>query len=174
MFLSRKWLALICNGSEGRMGPTMLVHTLLEDKPDRIITTTETTTIDQVMDLLIDNKIGCLPVVSSDGTLVGIVSDKDIFKTIHKTRGDYHSLQVSELMTTKLVVGVPDDDVSYAAGLMSKNWIRHLPIMDGEKIVGMISMRDILKSQMQNAEIENRYLNMYMDSLHRRDKSGDV
>jgi predicted transcriptional regulator len=77
-------------------------------------------------------------------------------------------------MSTELVVGLPEDDLSYIAGMMAKNVIRHVPILDGEKMVGLISQRDISNSYVEKMEFENRYLNLYMDSLHRRDQSGDV
>ncbi len=152
----------------------MLVKTLLENKPREIISAKPSTTVDQAMDLLIQNNIGCLPVIDDDGQLAGIVSDKDIFKKIHKTGGDYHSLKVKDVMTTELIIGLPDDDISYIAGIMDKNWIRHVPIVEAEEVVGLVSLRDIIRSQTNNTEIENRYLNMYMDMLHRRDKSGDA
>ena len=149
----------------------MSVKNILAVKSDRIITTRPDTTIDQAMDLLINNKIGCLPVVENDGKLVGIISDHDIFAKIHATRGDYHSLKVSDLMTTELIVGVPDDELDYIAGVMKKNWIRHVPIVEGDHIIGIISQRDIIKYRVQRAEVENRYL---MDMLHGRDRSGDI
>ena len=151
----------------------MLVKTLLADKPREIITTSRKMSVDAAMDLLITNNIGCLPVVDDDGKLVGIVSDKDIFRKIHQTKGQYHSLTVGDIMTDALIVGLPDDELVYIAGIMDKNWIRHVPILDGEKLVGLISQRDIIRTQAEHHEIENRYLNLYIDGLHSRDKSAD-
>jgi len=151
----------------------MLVKTLLADKPREIITTSRKMSVDAAMDLLITNNIGCLPVVDDDGKLVGIVSDKDIFRKIHQTKGQYHSLTVGDIMTDALIVGLPDDELAYIAGIMDKNWIRHVPILDGEKLVGLISQRDIIRTQAEHHEIENRYLNLYIDGLHSRDKSAD-
>ena len=152
----------------------MLVRTLLEQKPRQVVTAHPTMSVENAMDLLISHNIGCLPIIDREENLVGIVSDKDIFRRIHQTRGQYHALTVEDVMSTDLIVGLPDDDVSYIAGIMDKNWIRHVPIVDGEQIVGLISQRDIIKTESAHREIENRYLNLYMESLHRRDKSGDL
>ena len=149
----------------------MLVKTLLEAKPKQVITAAVETTIEQAMDMLIQNKIGCLPVVGPDKRLVGIISDTDIFKKIHQTKGQYDSLTVQDLMKTELIVGLPDDDINYIAGIMDKNWIRHVPIVDGDNVIGMVSLRDIHKTYVRNKEVENRYL---MDMLEKRDKSGDI
>lgn len=149
----------------------MLVKTMLEKKPKDVITAAGATTIDEAMDLLIKNQIGCLPVVDNDKKLIGIISDKDIFEKIHQTKGKYQGLKVEDLMKTELIVGLPDDDIDYIGGLMEKNYIRHVPIVDGDLVIGMISLRDIHKTFVKNKEIENRYL---MDMLEKRDKSGDI
>ena len=149
----------------------MLVKTLLEAKPKEVITAVVETTIDEAMDMLIKNKIGCLPVLDQGKKLVGIISDTDIFKKIHQTKGQYDSLTVQDLMKTELIVGLPDDDINYIAGIMDKNWIRHVPIVDGDNVIGMVSLRDIHKTYVRNKEVENRYL---MDMLEKRDKSGDI
>ncbi len=152
----------------------MFVRTLLETKDQKLITTTPDASLEKAMDLLIDNGIGCLPVLNGVGKLVGIISDKDIFKKIHETRGDYRKCNVEEVMTAELIVGLPEDDINYIAGVMDKNWIRHVPIVDGEKVIGIVSLRDINKATAENVKIENRYLNLYMEMMNRRDKSGDV
>lgn len=151
----------------------MLVSTLLADKSREIITVKPSASIGRAMDLLISHGIGCLPVLDDGGKLIGIVSDKDIFRKIHETHGNYQSLNVGDIMTTDLIVGLPSDEVTYIAGLMKVNWIRHIPIVDGDKIVGLVSLRDIIKTIAQTTDVENRYLRMYMDGLHTRDRSAD-
>lgn len=151
----------------------MLVKNLLESKPRQIVAVKPEVSVDEAMDLLIRNNIGCLPVVNDNGELVGIVSDKDIFKKVHETKGQYHELSVKDLMTTNLIVGLPDDDIMYIAGIMKKNWIRHVPIVEEGTVVGLVSLRDILKTVTKTTDIENRYLKMYMDGLHSRDRSAD-
>jgi len=149
----------------------MQVKTLLESKPKQIVSSNPSTSIDEAMSLLITNNIGCLPVVDDEDMLVGILSDKDIFARIYQTKGNYQSLKVEDVMTTDLIVGLPSDDIEYIAGVMEKNSIRHVPIVDGEQLIGLISLRDIVKTQTVAREVENRYL---MDMLERRDKSGDI
>jgi CBS domain-containing protein len=149
----------------------MLVKALLEKKPKEVITAVAKTSIDEAMDLLIKHKIGCLPVVDDNLKLIGIISDKDIFEKIHQTKGQYQKLTVEDLMKTELIVGLPDDDINYIAGIMEKNWIRHVPIVADDHVIGIVSQRDIHKTFVRNKEVENRYL---MDMLERRDKSGDI
>ena len=151
----------------------MLVKALLESKPRDIITASLSTPVDEAMDLMISNNIGCLPVVDDAGKPIGIVSDADIFKKIHQTKGEYHQLSVEDIMSTNLIIGVPNDDLNYISGVMAKNWIRHVPIVEGEVMVGLVSLRDIIKTQAENTEIENRYLQLYTGGLGTRDKSAE-
>lgn len=151
----------------------MRVETLIKEKKKKVITASASTSIDEAMDLLIKHDIGCLPVVDKDNELIGIVSDKDIFKKIHQTRGNYHSISVGDVMTSDPVVGVLNDDISYIAGVMNKNWIRHVPIVDGKRVISLVSQRDIIRTQAEHTEIENRYLKLYSDGLGLRDKSAD-
>ncbi|MCB2231690.1 CBS domain-containing protein [bacterium] len=151
----------------------MLVRTLLEQKARDVVTAKSDYSIDKAMDLLITHNIGCLPIVDDDNLLIGIISDKDIFHRIHQTKGEYHHLKVADVMTKDLIVGLPSDDLEYIAGIMDKNWIRHVPIIEEEKIIGLISQRDIIKTTARHTELENRYLNLYLEGLHHRDKSAD-
>ncbi len=144
----------------------MLVKEQLKTRNRDVITIDTETGIVEAMDVLIRNEISCLPVLAKADELVGIVTDKDIFKAIYEHQDGFSSIKVRELMATNLIIGVPDDDMDYVAGLMTKNDIRHVPIMDQQKLVGLISSSDIVKSHRKRIEIENRYLKMYMEGTH--------
>ncbi len=144
----------------------MLVKEQLKARKKDVITITPETGIIEAMDILISNKIGCLPVLGESGELIGIVSDKDIFKAIYEHQDGFSDIIARQLMSTNLIIGVPDDEIDYIAGLMTKNYIRHVPIMDQQKLVGLISTGDVVKVQQKHMEIENRYLKMYMEGTH--------
>jgi CBS domain-containing protein len=151
----------------------MTVKQLLGRDDRTIITIPEDKTLDEAMGIMIEHGISCLPVLDNENELLGLVSDRDIFRKIFQVKGDYLGIKVKDVMSTKIIVGLLEDEVDYIQGVMDQNWIRHLPIMDGEQIVGIVSQRDIIHYKAKNAEFENRYLNFYMEGLHRRDKSGD-
>ena len=137
----------------------MTIKDILNQK---VITTTKTQSLSEAMRILIDNRISCLPVVESDGKLIGIVSDKDIFRKVHETSGAYLNVSVGDCMSTDLIIGVPEDEVAYIAGVMTENRIRHVPICDKDKMIGLISIGDIVKTQMEKIQGENRYLKQYI------------
>jgi len=61
---------------------------------------------------------------------------------------------------------VPDDEVSYIAGVMTNNRIRHVPIVENKQLAGLVSVGDVVKTQMENIQIENRYLKQYIDGSY--------
>ncbi len=144
----------------------MIAKTILSQKKRTMITVTPGTTIKEAMKLLVSNKISCLPVLDGEEKLVGIISDKDIFWKVYETDCQFQTLTVDECMSTDLIVGLPSDDLSYIAGVMTENKIRHVPIVESDRIVGLVSVGDIVKTQMEDIKIENRYLQQYINGSY--------
>ncbi|MBU0985369.1 MAG: CBS domain-containing protein [candidate division Zixibacteria bacterium] len=140
----------------------MKVKDVLKAKQREIITAQPQTTVGEAMELLISNKIGCLPVVDDKDGLVGILSDKDIFLKAHSDPKGFRDCLVRDLMTVDVVIGLPDDSLSYIAGIMTNNRFRHVPILDNQQLAGLISIGDVVKTQMESIAGENRYLRKYI------------
>ena len=144
----------------------MLVKDLLKANPKDLICVRETTEILEAMQLLIRNHISCLLITDGEGHLLGIVSDKDIFKAAYERHCDFTSMRIADLMTTNVIVGVEDDELSYLGGLMTNNRVRHIPIVEQDKLVGLVSIGDVVKAEMANMEAHNRYLWQYIDGTY--------
>lgn len=144
----------------------MLVKTRLEKEKREILSVSPETSVLEMMDMMINKKVGCLPVLDNKGELKGIVDDKDIFQAVHKNAAEFEKLTAKDLMATDLLIGLPTDDINYIAGLMANNNIRYVPIMDESKMVGLMSQGDVMEAQRRHIEIENRYLKLYMDGTH--------
>ena len=144
----------------------MLVKDLLKDKNRDVVTASPSEKIGVVMKKLIENKISCLPVIDDNGKLVGILSDKDVFRGAYENEEHFKRMEVRELMTDDVIIGVVDDDIEYIAAIMTNNRIRHVPIMDEDKMVNLLSVGDIVKAQLRDMEVANRYLRMYIDGSY--------
>jgi len=140
----------------------MKVSEYLDRNPRRLVTALSHTSIPDAMALLIENGISCLPIVNTSDEITGIISDKDIFRAAFNNPAGFTEGVVGDLMTTNLIVGVADDDLDYIAGVMTNNRIRHIPIVDNRRLVGLLSVGDIVKSQLKNVKTENRYLWKYI------------
>ena len=97
--------------------------------------------------MLEHNNIGALPVCSTDGRLCGILTDRDIVTRCLAAGKQPQTTSVREVMTAKIYVGRPDMEVSMAAGLMGKEQIRRLPVMENGKLCGMVSLGDVARKE---------------------------
>ena len=140
----------------------MLVKEILTQKTRNLITVAPETTVKDAMKLLIDHRISCLLVTSEPKKLIGIVSDKDLFKAVYENKGVMETETVDRFMETEVIVGLAEDDVNYIAGLMTINKVRHIPVIEGEDLVGLVSVGDVVKAHMTDIQVENRYLKIYI------------
>ena len=97
--------------------------------------------------MLEHNNIGAMPVCGNDGRICGMITDRDIVIRCLASGRKPDTTSVREVMTTKVYVARPDMDVSTVAGLMGKEQIRRLPVMDKGKLCGMISIGDLAERE---------------------------
>ena len=143
----------------------MKVHDLLGKKPGRIITISPDRTVRDAMQTILDNKVGALPVVDNN-ELKGIISERDMFRIAFDKGEAGFKVRVGDVMTRNLVIGFPGDDVEKVSALMTRNRFRHLPIMDNKKLVGIISIGDIVAANVEKLAVENRYLKDYISGKY--------
>jgi CBS domain-containing protein len=143
------------------------VKTCLEMKEQQLITTSPDDTIETAIRKLVDNKIGAMPVCDNNGNLIGIVSERDLLKECAQRAKNIDKTQIKEIMTRNVVIGIPEDDLDYVMDIMTQKRIRHLPIMNGPKLEGMISIRDVVDIQLEKSRAEARFLNDYISGGYR-------
>lgn len=124
----------------------MKINSILSTKGWEIISIRPDQSIAEAVKLLAERNIGALVVADDAGSLLGIISERDIIRMAAVDRNVF-TLPVSEVMTKRVVVGLPEDDVISVAHTMTEKRFRHLPIIEGDRLVGIISIGDILKAQ---------------------------
>ena len=141
----------------------MKVKDVLSQKGWNAVTIHPERSLRRAMGVMIENQIGALPVVCDDGGLVGIITERDLFRYCFHNRGLDEEAVVADVMTQELIVGVPDDDVDYIASVMTKNRIRHIPIVEDGKLTGIVSIGDVIKNKLKDMSVTNRYLMEYIN-----------
>jgi CBS domain-containing protein len=96
------------------------------------------------------------------GRMVGIITERDVLRSFVKTRKPLTELLVADFMTADVVTGTPEDDVEDAMGLMTRRRIRHLPILDDNRLAGLISIGDVVKAQHDTLSLENHFMKSYI------------
>ena len=139
----------------------MKVRDILKAKGNAFEQIAPEASLKEAMDKIVMKRIGSL-LVMEDNRLQGIITERDLFWRLHRDGDRALNLKVREAMTDNVVIGLPDDDIESVEALMTRNRFRHLPIMDGIEVIGIISIGDIIKILASNLEIENRYLKDYI------------
>ncbi len=139
----------------------MKVKDILHKKGSRVFTIEPDRSVREAIRRLMEHGIGALLVV--EGTDIrGIITERDILREAGKHAGRLDQRRVHEAMTADLIVAVSEDDLNYVMQVMTKNKVRHLPIMEGRSLIGIISIGDLVWSSLTEAEFENRRLKDYI------------
>lgn len=141
----------------------MKIRDIRKSSPVSLQTISPDHTVHEAIQTLCRLNIGALPVVGQDDTLVGIVTERDVLRLC--SRDDCATIlsnKVRDVMTRELVVGVPDDSLDYVMRVMTEHRVRHLPVLEGRRLVAIVSIGDVVKAQYEEKETEARYLRDYM------------
>jgi CBS domain-containing protein len=140
----------------------MLVRDVLRSKSSGVISIAPEATVREAIDLMVLNNIGSLPVVDETGTLVGVFSERDVLRQIHHGGNDASRVVMAEVMTRNPVTCQENEDVDEVMGKMSERRIAKVPVMRQGRLVGVISVGDMIKVSFERVRSENHHLMNYI------------
>ena len=143
----------------------MKIKDILKKKGTNVVTVNQEKTVFDAMQTFSANRVGSLLVLDDQSGIVGILAARDVLMVALNSCDNIKNINIKEVMTKKIIIGQPDDDLKYVQAIMTENRIRHLPVVESQKLVGIISIGDILKAQLEayeEVEVENRYLKDYV------------
>lgn len=138
----------------------MSIGRLIEGR-DAVLTCDVSSTVREATAVLADRRIGALPVME-DGQIVGIFSERDLIYRLREFGSDVLDMTVSQVMTAPAVTVAPDTSVMAALSLMTRRRIRHLPVVDGQRMVGFVSIGDLVKHRIDVIESEAAAMRDYI------------
>ena len=139
----------------------MKIRDLLEEKGYEVVTVPGSFPLRDAMRLLVEHNIGSV-VVARDKVVEGILTERDILRLAAADPKAMESMKVEEVMTKDVVVGLPDESVEYVMEIMTKNRIRHLPVVDDGWMQGILSIGDVVNALRKKVEVENHYMRDYI------------
>ena len=116
-----------------------------------------------VVCIMVERNIGAVPVMA-DGQLVGVFSERDLMRRVVAENRDPRSTRVGEVMTPKPFVVAPTESVENCMLVMRRHGFRHLPICEGERLLGIVSLRDIILHDLSEKDDEVRMMRAYIHS----------
>jgi signal-transduction protein with cAMP-binding, CBS, and nucleotidyltransferase domain len=120
------------------------VSIILSQKNPQIWSINPSATVFEAIALMAEKNVGALPVVAAD-SLVGVVSERDYTRKVILKGKSSKKITVQEIMTHELVTACPGDNVVDCMRLMTERRVRHLPVMEGDRMVGILSVGDLVK-----------------------------
>jgi CBS domain-containing protein len=151
---------------------TVRIRDILQKKGAEVQTIEAGGNLHEAIARLNEHSIGALIVTGEDEEIIGIITERDILRVCGErcnhliespTRKETTCPSlVQDVMTKDLVIGVLDDDLDYVIGIMTRNRVRHLPILDDGSLVGIISIGDVINAHLKEQVFENRMLRNYI------------
>jgi CBS domain-containing protein len=145
----------------------MIVRTILKEKSStEVATTVAGQKVGDAAKLLDQRRIGALVVVDEQRALAGILSERDIVRGLSRHGVAVMDMRVGDLMTADVLTCTPDDTIDGIMGIMTSNRIRHLPVLDGGKLAGIITIGDVVKAKLDETTMQVDRLREYVMSAH--------
>ena len=144
----------------------MHVRDVLMAKGNRVISIESDATVNEAIARLVQNNIGSLPVVDDQGKLLGMLSERDVLRGLHNHGEGFGRAKVVDVMTCNPETCELDADVNDVMGQMSKRRIAKVPVLDRSKLVGIVSVGDVIKVMYEKVKSENDHLMTYIHGTY--------
>ncbi|MCZ8343234.1 MAG: CBS domain-containing protein [Leptospira sp.] len=139
----------------------MLVKDILKDKPVTLLAIDEGKSVLEATQLMVEAKVGSI-IVTNNGKLSGIFTERDLMRVVAKEHANVGNVPLKSVMTSQLTVASPSDNIDAILNTMVTKKFRHMPVLDGDNIVGLISIGDAIKTKLTKTQAEMSILREYM------------
>jgi CBS domain-containing protein len=142
----------------------MTIAAILQSKGTEVLTIDCDATVREAIALLAERKIGALPVLRN-GNVAGIMSERDVIYRLQSDGAGILDWAAERIMTAPAITVTPSTEIMSALSLMTRRRIRHLPVVEGEAMVGLVSIGDLVKFRMDKIEAEAAAMLNYIQSV---------
>ncbi|MEY8015479.1 MULTISPECIES: CBS domain-containing protein [Mycobacterium] len=139
----------------------MRIADVLKNKGAAVVTINPDATVQELLAGLAEQNIGAMVVIDAEG-VVGIVSERDVVRQLHAHGASVLSRPVSKIMTAAVATCTKADTVDTVSVLMTTQRVRHVPVLDGKKLIGIVSIGDVVKTRMEELEAQQQQLHSYI------------
>jgi len=140
------------------------IAAILQNKGSEVLSVRGDTPVHEAVALLAERKIGALPVVE-DGRVRGIMSERDVIYCLRSDGAAMLDWTVDRIMTAPAITVTLDTEIMSALSLMTRRRIRHLPVVESEALIGLVSIGDLVKFRMDKIEAEAAAMLSYIQSV---------
>jgi len=139
-------------------------RSIIEEKGGHVHAVTPATPVSDVVEMLRTHRIGSVLVLDQGGGIAGVLSERDIVRGLADNAAAVLAQPSSEIMTTNVITADPDDNMMSVMACMSERRIRHLPVIENDQVLGLISIGDVIKARMSELEGQSETLLDYIEA----------
>lgn len=139
----------------------MRIADVLRGKGSAVATVESRASVADLVAALAEHNVGAMVVIGPEG-IAGIVSERDVVRKLHERGGELLGAPVSDIMTSEVFTCSPRDSVDSLTVLMTEQRIRHVPVVDGGRLVGIVSIGDVVKSRINQLQDDQNQLTAYI------------
>jgi CBS domain-containing protein len=140
----------------------MILEQILREKGGQVFSVAEAATLKEAADLLDSRRVGAMVILNEAGAVIGVFSERDLVKAIAKSGAAALKQAVSESMSRQVVTAKPSDTIEKAMDRMTDRRIRHLPVVENGRLLGVVSIGDLVKWRIAEASAEVAAIRSYI------------
>jgi CBS domain-containing protein len=132
----------------------MTIASVLREKGSDVVSASPETTVQEIAEIIASRRIGAVVVLDAERRLAGIVSERDVVKALAANGTGVGTMRAEQIMTRAVITATPRTTIEQAMEIMDHGYFRHLPVVENGAMVGIISIRDVVKARIQHHEHE--------------------
>ena len=139
-------------------------RSIIEEKGGHVHAVTPSTPVSEVVDMLRTHRIGTVLLLDDGGKIAGVLSERDVVRGLAEREAAVLAAPASDIMTTNVITADPDDNMMSVMACMSERRVRHLPVVENDQVLGLISIGDVIKARISELEGQSETLLDYIEA----------
>jgi len=140
----------------------MILEQILQEKGHEVYSVSEAASLKEAAELLDQRRVGAMVILGESGRVIGVFSERDLLRAIAREGAKALETTVSEVMARNVVTAKPSETIEMAMDRMTDRRIRHLPVVQGERLLGVVSIGDLVKWRLAEAHAEVDAMRSYI------------
>ena len=140
----------------------MQLKEILKNKAGRPVVVSEASTVASAIRTMNEHRVGSVMVQGPGGEPIGILTERDVIRLYAEGESDFETMLIKDWMTTAMTIGKPSDTLSEVLAIMTVKRFRHLPVVEDGKMVGVVSIGDLVKAKLEETAFEAKVLREYI------------
>ncbi len=148
----------------------MKIKSILEKKGNDVYSISADGTLKDMVKEMLGRSIGSLLVLHDDGSIAGIITERDFLHNVAKNADSWESVRVGDVMIKNVLTASSDETLDVVMSRMTKNRVRHMPVLESDKVVGILSIGDIIFASLDETTFQNELMKRYIKDWPEEDK----